>query len=440
MSQIEAEKLLSTSMVTLAILKQSKTASSTHVLQSVLEEVSAKIARDIDSCQKMEHRLKANPDINGCLSQKRTRLYNSKRRPPTHDGHMSSSTESSSEHALNMSLTPLYEEKSQGTPPDSSDNSIGHSSELLDSFHLSSQFQTTLSGINQMMDRSQQLNQSNSLHFSSSHLGQHKGRPPPPMRTCSYLSAVTCSTNTTKSFQDTESDSQKDSVAIETVHYPSSSLPDSSVVEESKIVSRSKVQRSSRQSRPQSAPSSRHKKDAASKSPYQGRYSTNLDTNLYTSSQLQPSSPPASMAVLKSRHVPYYTAKSVTLPTNSFLAESQQCTAVQCWNSKHMSQSHSGLSSSSDHYSSITRQSRQGSTSSVGSSHRSHGSHSGYRMMPKVSKVSRKGKRLSLPVSSNCQSSSMSSLSSGQTTPRMEVFKTLHFDLSAEEKELDARR
>lgn len=434
---MEAEKLLSTSMVSLAIVKQSKSLSSTHVLQSVLEEVSEKIARDIDLCQKMERKLKAYPDVNSCLSQKRAALYNSKRRS-AHDGHMSSSTESSSEHALNMSLTPLYEEKSQGTQTDSSDVSIGRSSEVLDTFHLSSPCQTPVSSSdNQPSDISQHF-QSHFPHFSSSYLGQPKERPPPPMRTYSYLSAVICNTNTKKNFQDTEDESQEDSEAIETVHFPSNSLPDSSVVTDiPKPLSRSKAQRSSQPSRPQSAPSSRFKKETR-KLPHQGRYSTNLESSLHSSSHLQPSSPPASMAVLKSGHVPSYTAKSVTLPTNRILAESQQCTAVQCWNSKHMSQSHSGLSSSSEHYGSITRYSRLGSTSSVGSSHHSHSLHSG--LIPKVCKGSRKSKRLSLPVSNNCQSSSMSSLSSGQTTPRVEPFNTLHFDLSAEEKELDARR
>ena len=432
LSQMEAENLLSTGMVTLAIVKPSRVMSGTQVLRSVLEEVSEKIAKDIDMCQKMDRQIKTNPDITNFPSQKRTVLYNPKRRAVL-DGNMSSSPESSSEHVLNISLTPLYEEKSQGTQTDSSDVSIGRSSELLGSFHSSSQFITPVSTVSRSSDRSQQHTQSHSEHFSSMYSGQQKERPPPPMRTCSYMSAVTSSTNTSKSFQDPRSEYQDKSVPLETLHFPSNSLPDSSVVEtESKVLSRSKAQRTSHQLRPQSAPSSRHKQ----KLPYQGHYSTNFETSLYESSKHQPLTPPASMAVLKSPIVPYYTAKSVNLPTSGVAAESQQCTAVQCWNSRHMSLSHSGLSTSSDHYSSARQFSRQGSASSVGSSHRSRSSHSRYHMTQRASKVSRKLKRISLPVSSsNCQSSSLSSLSSGQMTPRIEPFSTLHFD-----KQLDARR
>lgn len=433
LSQTEVESLLSTSFLNLTVQKLSGTSSQTQVLQCLLEEVNEKIRQENDICREAEftrEKIRNSGSLNELqLSQQESSsAYFSGKSSPLPDDQISSTPESFSEPVLQStsSLTPLYEEPLNGKQTDSSGDL---STEEGNSPHLGSASRS-LFKLRKPLRRSCPHTHSPRLQLSVQLT--HKERPMPPVRSYSYVSAITSPTH-----EMSNTNSQEDGMhmmpslgPVSTNDLTSNSLSDSSPHEagEPTVVMRKKTEPYFRNSglRPQSAPSSRHHQAVSGSSPVLSSFecysASHRDPLALTSSKSSTVSHPASVAVLKSTPVPCYTAKSHSvLSCEGLPAESQQCVPVQC-NSR---QKQSRLKG--DHH--ITaRHSRQGSSHSAegGSEHNVH-HFSGYETAPKSK---HKLQRISLPnslslvtscnttTSSFCSSSVSSySTSSGRNTP-----------------------
>lgn len=259
-----------------------------------------------------------------------------------------------------------------------------------------------------------------------------KERPMPPMRSCSYMSAITSPPQSDVSLQEGNMRAMQ-SAPVSTVHFPSNSLPDSSVVNTSNtvVIPRKKTDSYFRNgSRPQSAPSARNYQVPLGGSPASssfGRYSSHEDPLALTPPKSNMSGPPVTVAVLRSTSVPYYTAKSHSVHCYGGIAAiSQQCLPVQC-RSKQKRGTFQLESFAPG------RHSRQGSSHSADGDERKVRHLSLYSHDP-PSNTKNKVHRISLPAprtrvmsypsagTGSCCSSSMSSthsISSGHTTPVM---------------------
>lgn len=351
LSQTEVEGLLSTSLVSLTVQKSSGSSSRTQVLQSLLEEVNDKINRENDICRKAEltkERITNSGSLNELqLSQQESSsAYYSGKSSPLPDDQISSTPESISEPVLQSlsSLTPLYEENPEMLHRKQTDSSgdlsteEGSASHLVTSSASSTSRSQTFVKLRKPLVRSSPVTQSPRLSMPVQLT--HKERPMPPMRSCSYMSAITSPPQEKVA----NVSSQEDEIhvmlpdPVSTAHYPLNSLLDSSLVDTSNtVVIRKKTDSYFRThgSRPQSAPSSRHYQVAVGSSPASssfGRYSASHgDPLALTPPKPSTTGPPATVAVLRSTSVPYYTAKSHAVQSYGGLpAVSQQCLPVQC--------------------------------------------------------------------------------------------------------------
>lgn len=443
LSQSEVERLLSTSLVSLTIQKMSATSSRMQVLQSLLEEVNDKINTENDICRKAQHtkeRITNSGSLNELqLSQQESSsAYYSGKSSPLPDDQISSTPESISEPVLQSlsSLTPLYEENPEMSRSKQTDSSgdlsteEGSRSPLVRSSAGSNSRSRTFVKLRKPLVRSSPVTQS--PHLSMPVQLTHKERPMPPMRSCSYMSAIT----SPPQGEVENVPSREDDVhmmpppPVSTVHHPSNSLPYSSVVNTSNtVVIRKKTDSYFHGSRPQSAPSTRHYQVALGSSPASssfGRYSASHDDPFaLTPPKLGTLGPPATVAVLKSTSVPYYTAKSHSVQNCGGLpAVSQQCLPVQCNNKQKQGRLKLDPFGTGRH-------SRQGSSHSAEGDDRKRQCSSMYVYDPPTNSK-RKPQRISIPTSrsrvtsypsagtsSYCSSSVSStySISSGHTTP-----------------------
>lgn len=439
LNQMEVESLLSTSFVSLTVQKLSGTSSRTQVLQSLLEEVNNKITQENDICREAEltrERITNSESSNELLlsQQESSSAYCSGKSSPLPDDQISSTPDSISEPVLQSlsSLTPLYEEPLNGKQTDSSGDlstEEGSSPHLASSSAGSTSRGRSYFKVRKPVMRSSPLSQS-PRHSMPVQL-THKERPMPPLRSCSYMSAITSPTQEVLNTSSQEDDMHVMSplALVSTGHLLSDSP---SVVEkaENTVVMRKKTDPYFRNnvSRPRSAPSSRHYQ-AVGSSPvlssfgcYSARHG---DPLALTPPKSSPYGPPATVAVMKSTTVPYYTAKSHSVQNCGELsAESQQCFPVQC-NDKQKQAKLKG-----DH-------SGKGFHSRHGSSHSAEGSEhnikrSSTTMYDTAPKTRHKPHRISLPTSLSCVTSypktttssfcsgsvsSAYSISSGRTTP-----------------------
>ena len=444
LSQSEVESLLSTSLVSLTVQKLSGSSSRTQVLQSLLEEVNDKINRENDICRKVEltkERITTSGSLNELqLSQQESSsAYFSGKSSPLPDDQISSTPESFSEPVLQSlsSLTPLYEENPErliGKQTDSSGDlstEEGSASHLVTSTGSASRSQTYVK-LRKPVVRPSPVTQSS--RFSMPVQLMHKERPMPPVRSGSYMSAIT----SPPQGEVVTASSQEDDLhmlpptPVCTVHFPSNSLPDSSVVNTSNtVVIRKKNESYFRNhgSRPQSAPSARHYQVALGSSPASssfGRYSASHgDPLALTPPKPSTSGNPATIAVLRSTIVPSYTAKSHSVQNCEGLpAVSQQCLPVHC-DSK---QKQARLKADSF---GTGRHSRQGSSHSAEGDER-RVRHSSVYNFDAPTKTKHRPQRISLPnplsrvmsytsagTSSYCSGSVSStySISSGHATP-----------------------
>ena len=346
------ESLLSTSFVSLSIQKLSRVSSRAQILQSLLEEVNEKMNRESDICREVEHareRILITESLNELqLSQQESSsAYHSGKSSPLLEDQISSTPESISEPVLHSSssLAPLCEdvnEKSHRTQRDFSDPSTGEGSGT----HLVT---TTTDSSLSTSQEPMFINLRNSTHssrFQQSHFvmpvhSSHKERPLPPMRTCSYMSAITPPVQTAVTVDSQEANLRSSEPApLATVHFPSNSLPDSVAIDKANpiVVPRKKNEVFRGGSRPQSAPSSRHYQANVGSSPVNSsfeHYSSHVDPLALTPPKPTPSGPPASVAVLRSSSVPYYTATSRSVSSyGTPPATTEHCLPVQCWHIK----------------------------------------------------------------------------------------------------------
>ena len=444
LSQSEVESLLSTSLVSLTVQKLSGSSSRTQVLQSLLEEVDDKINRENDICRKVEltkERITTSGSLNELqLSQQESSsAYFSGKSSPLPDDQISSTPESFSEPVLQSlsSLTPLYEENPErliGKQTDSSGDlstEEGSASRLVTSTGSASRSQTYVK-LRKPVVRPSPVTQS--PRFSMPVQLMYKERPMPPVRSGSYMSAIT----SPPQGEVVTASSQEDDLHIlppapvSTVHFPSNSLPDSSVVNTSStVVIRKKNESYFRNhgSRPQSAPSARHYQVALGSSPASssfGRYSASHgDPLALTPPKPSTSGNPATIAVLRSTTVPYYTAKSHSVQNCGGLpAVSQQCLPVQCDSKQKQARLKADSFGTGGH-------SRQGSSHSAEGDER-RVRHSSVYNYDATTKTKHRPQRISLPnplsrvmsytsagTSSYCSGSVSStySISSGHATP-----------------------
>lgn len=432
------ERLLSTSLVRLTLQKLSATSSRTQVLESLLDEVNEKINRENDICREVEH-TKERITNSGSLyelqlsQQESSSAYYSGKSSPLPDDQISSTPESISEPVLHSSssLTPLYEENRERLrekQTDSSDLSTeeGSASHLVTtSGGLSSRGRTFVKFRKSLM-RPSPLTQSPNLSMPV-----QKERPQPPTRSCSYMSAITSPPQADVSVSSQEDNmNTMQSAPVSTAHFPSNSLPNSSVVNTSNtvVIPRKKNDSYFRNgSRPQSAPSARNYQVPLGGSPASssfGRYSSHEDPLALTPPKPNMSGPPVTVAVLRSANVPYYTAKSHSVQNyGGQPAVSQQCLPVQCRNKHKQDTIKLGPPRG--------RHSRQGSSHSAdGDDHKVR--HLSLYNYDPPSNSKNKGHRISLPAppsrvtsysnagTGSYRSSSVSStysISSGHTTP-----------------------
>lgn len=431
--------------MSLTIQKLSGTSSRTQVLQSLLEEVNDKIDRENDICREVDitrERITNSGSLNELhLSQQESSsAYYSGKSSPLPDDQIPSTPESFSEPVLQSlsSLTPLYEEnpgRLNGKQTDSSGDlstEEGSALHLLPSSSGSTSRSQTYFRIRKPLVRSSPVSQSPRLSMPVQLT--HKERPMPPMRSCSYMSAITSPTQG----EVVNTSSQEDDMhmippaPVTTVHYPSNSLPDSSVVETSNTVVIRKKSESyfrNHSPRPQSAPSARHHQLGLGSSPVSssfGRYSASHgDPLALTPPKSSSLGPSATVAILRSTPVPYYTAKSHSVQNYGGLpAESQQCLPIQCDGKPKQARLRANAFGTGRH-------SRQGSSHSADrDEHKMHcSSMYNYETPPKTK---HKPQRISLPnplsqvasypsvgTSSYCSDSvhSAYSVSSGHTTP-----------------------
>ena len=338
LSQTEVERLLSTSLVRLTLQKLSATSSRTQVLQSLLDEVNETINRENDICREVEH-TKEKITNSGSLyelqlsQQESSSAYYSGKSSPLPDDQLPSTPESMSEPASSSSLTPLYEENRERLhekQTDSSDLSTeeGSAPHLVTSAGSSSRGRTFVKFRKSLM-RPSPLTQPPNLSVE---------RPMPPTRSCSYMSAITSPPQADVSVSSQEDNmNTMQSAPVSTVHFPSSSLPDSAVVNTSNtvVIPRKKTDSYFRNgSRPQSAPSARNYQVSLGGSPALssfGRYSSHEDPLALTPQKPITSGPPVTVALLRSANIPYYTAKSHSVQNyGGQPAVSQQCLPVQC--------------------------------------------------------------------------------------------------------------
>ena len=441
LSQSEVERLLSMSLVSLTLQKLSSTSSRTQVLQSLLDEVNEKINRENDICREAEHtreRITNSGSLNEfqMSQQESSSAYYSGKSSPLPDDQISSTPESISEPAMHSlsSLTPLYEENRERLhekQTDSSDLSTeeGSAPHLVTTTARSTSRPRTFVRFRKSLMSPSPLTQS--PHLS---MPLQKERPMPPMRSCSYMSAITSPPQA-----DINVSSQEDnihtlsSVPASTVHYPSNSLPDAPVVNTSNtvVIPRKKKDSYFRNgSRPQSAPSARNYQVSLGGSPAAssfGRYSSHEDPLALTPPKSNIAGPPVTVAVLRSTSIPYYTAKSRSVHNYGGIpAISQQCLPVNC-------QSKQRRNTLQTQSAPRGRHSRQGSSHSADGDERRARHLSLYNFDPPPNTKS-KVHRISLPTSrsqvasysnagtagySNCSSSVSStySISSGHTTP-----------------------
>ena len=317
------------------------------MLQSLLDEVNEKISRENDICREVEH-TKERITNSGSLcelqlsQQESSSAYHSGKSSPLPDDQISSTPESISEPVLHSSssLTPLYEESRErlrDKQTDSSDLSTeeGSASHLVTTSAGSSSRGRTFVKLRKM--RPSPLAQSPKLSMAVL-----KERPMPPMRSWSYMSAITSPPQA-----DVNASSQEDnmltmqSATVSTVDYPSNYFPDSPVINTSNtvVIPRKKTESNFRNgTRPQSAPSARNYQIPLGGSPVSssfGRYSSHEDPLALTPPKPNTSGPPVTVAVMRSANVQYFTAKSHSVQSYGGLpAVSQQCLPVQC-HSKH---------------------------------------------------------------------------------------------------------
>lgn len=425
LSKTEVESLLSTSFLNLTVQKLSGTSSQTQVLQSLLEEINEKIRQENDICREAEftrEKIRNSGSLNELqLSQQESSsAYFSGKSSPLPDDQISSTPDSFSEPVLHStsSLTPLYEERLNGKQTDSSGDL---STEEGSSPHLGAAPRSHFK-FRKPLERSRPL--PHSPRFPMPVQLTHKEKPTPPVRSISYMSAITSPTH-----EMSNTSSQEDDMYMMPSLGPAT-LSDSSHHEASEptVVMRKKTESYFRNTglRPQSAPSSRHHQAVSGSSPVLSSFecysASHGDPLALTTSKSSTVGHPASVAVLKSTPVQCYTAKSHSLHSCEALpAESQQCVPVQC-NSRRKQSRLKGDSHTTD------RHSRQGSYHSAegGSEHNGH-HFCGYET---ASKLKHKLKRISLPnssyvTSSNATTSSFCSASvgsaystsSGRTTP-----------------------
>lgn len=415
----------------------SATSSRTQALQLLLDEVNETINRENDICREVEHtkeRITNSGSLNELqLSQQESSsAYHSGKSSPLPDDQISSTPESISEPVLHSlsSLTPLYEEnRLHEKQTDSSDLSTeeGSTPHLVTTTAGSSSRGRTFFKSRKSLMRPSPLTQSPHLSMLV-----QKERPTPPMRSCSYMSAITSPPQSDVSLQEGNMRAMQ-SAPVSTVHFPSNSLPDSSVVNTSntEVIPRKKTDSYFRNgSRPQSAPSARNYQVPLGGSPASssfGRYSSHEDPLALTPPKSNMSGPPVTVAVLRSTSVPYYTAKSHSVHCYGGIAAiSQQCLPVQC-RSKQKRGTFQLESFAPG------RHSRQGSSHSADGDERKVRHLSLYSHDP-PSNTKNKVHRISLPAprtrvmsypsagTGSCYSSSMSSthsISSGHTTPVM---------------------
>ena len=248
-------------------------------------------------------------------------LHSGKSSPTPDTDQISSTPESISDAGFHSSLTPLYEDlktPSQSARTDSSDVSL--------------EVHAVSSGPVLHLKKSRQSIASSTSSNASPRLGTVldstcKTRPAPPMRTCSYMSAVMLPP--TEANPDARAHAANPA-SVESVHFPSNSLPDTTPLEEQAPDKRTSA--SAKNMRPQSAPAARQFAvgslgSSPGSSPFE-RYSSHVDPLALTPPKPHPAGPPASVAVLKSRNVPYYSATSHTIAGHD---STQQCVPVQCW-------------------------------------------------------------------------------------------------------------
>lgn len=434
------ESLLSTSLLSLTVQKLSTTSSRTQVLQSLLEEVNDRINRENDICCKAQH-TKERITNSGSLSelqQESSSAYFSGKSSPLPDDQMSSTPESISEPVLQSlsSLTPLYEENPEMLNRKQTDSSgdlsteEGSASPLVASSAGSTKRSQAFVKLRKSLVRSSPFTQSPRLSMPVQLT--YKERPVPPMRSCSYMSAIT---SPPQGEEDNVHSQEDDAPTFppplaSNVHYPSNYFHDSSVANTSNtVVTRKKTDSYFRGSRPQSAPSSRQNQIALGSSPGSsgfGHYSSSHeDPFALTPPRPNSSTPPATVAVLRSTSVPYYTAKSRSVQSCEGLpAVSQQCLPVQCDRKKKKSRLKTDPFGKGRH-------SRQGSSHSADGDSCNRQCLSMYDY-DTPSKAKRRPQRINLPTSrarvtsypsagtsSYCSSSVSStySISSGHTTP-----------------------
>ena len=440
------ESLLSTSLVNLTVQKLSGTSSRTQVLQSLLEEVNDKINRENDICRKVEHtkeRITNSGSLNELqLSQQESSsAYHSGKSSPLPDDQISSTPESISEPVLQSlsSLTPLYEENPEGRHGKQTYSSGDLSTEEGSTSHLvtpsadSSSRSRTFVKLRKPVVRSSPVSQSPRLSMPVQLT--FKERPMPPMRSTSYMSAITAPPQDEVANVSSQEDHMHamPPAPVSTVHFPSNSFPDSSAVDTSNtVVIRKKTDSYFRNgSRPQSAPSTRHYQVNLGSSPASssfGRYSASHgDPLALTPPKSSTSGPPVTVAVLRSTNVPYYTAKSHSVQSCRGLpAVSQQCLPVQCEGKQKQGRL------KMDPFGTC-RHSRQGSSHSAdGDERKTRHLSMCNNYDPPPSKTKHRPQRISLPMplsqvtsypsagtSSYCSGSVSStySVSSGHTTP-----------------------
>ena len=443
----ETKDLLCTSMVSLAVQKFVQPLSRTEMLQFLLDEVNDKIERESDLCQKTEivrERLITRVPFNEVQLglQDSSSVYHSGKSSPTPEDQISSTPESISDAALHStpSMTPVYEdekERSHGTHTDSSDVSLGADSEVhLVSLPESSQIVSQKKQRQSMESSTSSSATAHSPRLASIFDSVLKAKPSPPMRSCSYMSAVMApSSVAVPDMQLSSPEHQEGQIqsptSVGSMHFPSNSLPDTSALEDqyTNIVPQKRGNLYVKNTRPQSAPSARQYQVSLG---YE-RYSSHVDPLALTPPKPHPSGPPASVAVLKSRNIPSYTATSHSMLSQD-LSVSQHCMPVQCWETgqkTRKSKSYGVLRrDSSDGPEMSGRHSRQGSTQSADTqeSRKRHSSHHSYELTGGSNSSSHRislQPRARLTSYPSCGSrsccdsstSSMNSLSSGQLTP-----------------------
>ncbi|XP_032232353.1 disks large homolog 5 isoform X2 [Nematostella vectensis] len=551
LSQLETEKLLCTSTVSLAVLKP-KSAHLTQAMQSLLEEVNEKMSCESDlfhHLQTNRKRILMNDSYSEMGGFSRHAHGYSGRSSPTEEGVLI--PDCVSEPVLNSSpsLTPLYEERCQETPTDSSTASVSsenvrhsscsrsvtpnQSSPLSELAHTSPAHLATASQITHPLPhrtisipypspphttssqssqathtpppRAVDLPHPSSPHSSSalysspsrtsnlpyttytntaissqpsppysstsphpSHFSTRvstngsspscqytyadrstQEKPLPPTRTSSYITAVTSAAHPPGPHPSrlhpfgSHPLEQEETIALEHLsgqgpsegevsgHGPSSSLPDPDFLDEPHTAAfyarMSTYQKPRGGARPQSAPATRHQYLP---------YTSHTDPLALAPPKLYPTGPPVSVAVLKSRSVPFYTATSYVIPRyNTHPVETQHCMPVRC----HRESTGSGSSTpraalSRSHAMSDTRMSyhyRQGSSHSADEREfrRRHASQQSFDSSTHSHPLSRKHHRVSLPppgqfssqpafpAGSHGSVESGGSPSSGQATP-----------------------